>query len=66
NLDLASDVRLEVYNVLGSKIFVKNLGMKAAGSYDEIINVNQFPEGLYISKIVAGADEQVSRWVVNR
>lgn len=66
DLDVPGDVRLEVFNVLGTKMLVQNLGLKAAGMHSTSLYVNQLPEGLYISKIIAGTDEQVSKLIVSR
>lgn len=66
DLDLPGEVRLEVFNVLGSRMLTQNLGMKSSGTHSTTLNVNQLPEGLYISKIVAGTDEQVSKLIVSR
>jgi hypothetical protein len=66
NLSGQGSVRLEVVNILGNKMIVQELGNKTAGSNSETINVNQLPQGFYISRIISGNEEQVARLIINR
>ena len=66
NLSGQGNVRLEVVNILGNKMIVQELGNKTAGSNSETINVNQLPQGFYISRIISGNEEQVARLIINR
>ncbi len=61
NLKKTSEVQVELYNLLGSKMISDNL-YTISGSQQHSMDVGNLPEGLYIMVINAG-DDKVSRKV---
>jgi hypothetical protein len=61
NLKQTSEVQVELYNLLGSKMVSDNLN-KISGSQQYSMNVGNLPEGIYMMVINAG-DNKVARKV---
>jgi len=54
-----STVRLEVYNILGQRVYDENRGMMNAGQYNDVLDMSRFASGAYIYRIEAlGNDGQ--------
>lgn len=53
DLNERSVVRLEIYNLLGQKVVVRNLGLESAGTYQEKLDMSRYASGVYIYRIVA-------------
>lgn len=47
NLDQASDVSVEIYNTLGSKVFIQDFDKQTAGKHETILNLESFNNGIY-------------------
>ena len=57
DLNHASKVTLDIYNVLGQEVMENDYGTLGAGSYDKSINMDRFASGVYFYRIVAkGSD----------
>jgi len=54
DLTETADVRLQVFNILGQKVIVKDLGQKTPGSYKVTINATNLSSGVYIYRLKAG------------
>ena len=48
-----SNVRIDIYNVLGQRVVSLNLGMKNAGVYNETVDMSRYSSGVYIYRIDA-------------
>lgn len=59
----ASDVRFEVINILGEKIFEENYGYQQAGNYKINFNGENIPSGVYIYTLFVG-ENRLSRKMV--
>ena len=53
DLDFSSKVMIEIFDLVGKKVFETNLGDQPAGSNLTNINVSDFTNGLYLVKITA-------------
>ncbi len=53
DLRQASVVRLQVYNLLGQKVYEENLGEQSAGSFSRVIEMSRFASGVYVYRLVA-------------
>ena len=47
----ATDVKFNVFNILGEKVFEQNLGFQTAGSYKVIFYGKDLPSGVYVYSI---------------
>lgn len=54
DLNQASIVTLDIYNVLGQKVAVWNYGTMNPGRYNEVINMSRYASGVYFYRLVAG------------
>jgi hypothetical protein len=52
-LNSASPVTIEIFNLLGSKVFEQNFGTLGAGNYNKRIRTNDLPEGIYLMRLTA-------------
>lgn len=59
----ASDVRFEVINILGEKVFEENYGYQQSGNYTINFNGEDIPSGVYIYSVFAG-ENRLSRKMV--
>jgi subtilase family serine protease len=48
-----SNVRIDIYNVLGQRVMELNLGTKAAGAYNTTVDMSRFSSGIYVYRIDA-------------
>jgi hypothetical protein len=54
NLEQSVPVSVEIFNLLGAKVYERNFGAIAAGNFSNTINVSELPEGIYLMRINAG------------
>ncbi|MFZ1282369.1 MAG: T9SS type A sorting domain-containing protein, partial [Ignavibacteriaceae bacterium] len=47
----ASDVKFNVFNILGEKVFEQNFGYQTAGSYKVNFDGENLPSGVYVYSI---------------
>lgn len=59
----ASDVRFEVINILGEKVFEESYGYQQSGNYTINFDGKNFPSGVYIYSVFA-AENRLSRKMV--
>ena len=59
----SSDVRFEVINILGEKVFEENYGYQQSGNYTINFNGENIPSGVYIYSVFAG-ENRLSRKMV--
>ncbi|MBS4035840.1 MAG: T9SS type A sorting domain-containing protein [Ignavibacterium sp.] len=59
----ASDVRFEVINILGERVFEENYGYQQSGNYTLNFNGENIPSGVYIYTVFAG-ENRLSRKMV--
>jgi hypothetical protein len=57
-----SNVRIDIYNVLGQRVMELNLGTKGAGIYNTTVDLSHFSTGIYIYRIDA-VDAKGGRFV---
>jgi hypothetical protein len=54
-----SNVTLDIYNVLGQRVFEDNYGAMNAGRFNKVVNMDRFASGVYFYRIAAvGNDGQ--------
>jgi hypothetical protein len=51
NLENPTTASVEIYNLLGSKVYQEELGRLNAGSQSKAINVNDLNEGIYLMRV---------------
>ncbi len=54
NLNEASDVTINVFNLMGQQVMSINNGTQAAGNHNYTIDMNTLPAGNYVYHVVAG------------
>lgn len=64
-LDVASEVVIEVYNVLGERVLSEDLGTLAAGQYNEILSLGAFESGVYVVNLNANGNVSTQRVSLN-
>jgi hypothetical protein len=64
NLDKKSDVSIYVFDMNGRMVRNMKLDNLSAGAHKQTISVSDLRNGVYVVKLVAGSNEQVSRIVV--
>jgi hypothetical protein len=53
DLKQTSSVRLEVYNILGQRVYDENKGVMGSGRFNETFDMSRFASGVYIYRIAA-------------
>ena len=53
DLKEASNVQLEIYNVLGQRVMEENYGTMNAGEYSRNINMSSYASGVYFYRLIA-------------
>jgi hypothetical protein len=59
-----SEVRLDVYNVLGQKVVELVNTTQRAGKYEVVLNANNFASGVYFYRIQAGSFAEVKKMIL--
>jgi hypothetical protein len=62
----ASDVRFEVINILGEKVFEENYGYQQSGNYTINFDGKNIPSGVYIYSVFAGENRLSRKMVLMR
>lgn len=60
----SSNVSLEVYNITGQKVMVKDYGYKTAGSFTTQISADELPTGVYFYTVEAGTAKVTRKMIV--
>ena len=60
----SSNVKLEVYNITGQKVMIKDFGYKTAGSFTMQISADELPTGVYFYTVEAGATKVTRKMIV--
>ena len=66
NLEIASEVKVEIYNILGRRVETLFDGNKPAGNHQIIWNAENQPSGIYFSRIKAGDFTETKKMVLLR
>lgn len=61
----ASDVKIEVKNLIGQTVKAVDAGNQTAGSYSKQIDVKSLNDGLYLLNVKAGKENYATKIVVN-
>jgi len=64
SLTNGSNVSLEVYNITGQKVMVKDYGYKTAGSFTTQISADELPTGVYFYTVEAGTTKVTRKMIV--
>jgi len=64
SLTSGSNVNLEVYNITGQKVMIKDFGYKTAGSFTMQISADELPTGVYFYTVEAGATKVTRKMIV--
>jgi len=64
SLTNGSNVSLEVYNITGQKVMIKDFGYKTAGSFTMKISADELPTGVYFYTVEAGATKVTRKMIV--
>jgi hypothetical protein len=62
----SSDVRFEVINILGERVFEENYGYQQSGNYTINFNGENIPSGVYIYSVFAGENRLSRKMVLMR
>ncbi|MCP4634011.1 MAG: T9SS type A sorting domain-containing protein [candidate division Zixibacteria bacterium] len=63
NLKIASEIKVEIYNILGRKVETINEGEKPSGEHQIIWNAKDQPSGVYFYRIKAGDYSETKKMV---
>ncbi len=64
-LNTASKVEVNVYDVMGKRVMNNNFGQQSAGSHTYKINTSSLPAGIYIFNIQADGSQTTKKVLVN-
>jgi hypothetical protein len=64
SLKQGSNLNLEVYNITGQKVLVKDYGYKPAGTFTMTISADELPTGVYFYTVEAGAQKVTRKMIV--
>lgn len=64
NLEIASEIKIEIYNILGSKVETLFNGEKPAGNHQIIWNAESQPSGVYFYRLQAGDYTEIRKMVL--
>jgi hypothetical protein len=64
SLTNGSNVSLEVYNITGQKVMVRDYGYKTAGSFTTQISADELPTGVYFYTVEAGTTKVTRKMIV--
>jgi hypothetical protein len=65
-LETDQNVSIEIYNMIGNKVFEQELGFKGASTHNEQINITGLSNGLYFLRITAGNSQITQKLKVNQ
>ena len=65
-LNLPSDVRIELYDLLGRRVHTEVVGPKALGRHQEIIPVDKLAPGVYFYAVINGGIRLMSTIVISK
>ncbi len=66
-LNQTSDISIEVYNLIGSKVYSVSKEKQAPGNHDMPIAIgNNLSNGIYFIKLIAGASSNVLKFIVEK
>lgn len=60
-LETATTVSIELYNVVGAKVYGKRFGKVASGSFNHMLNLNQLTAGVYQVRVLTETGQTVKR-----
>ena len=63
-LDQPSEIRIEVYNILGKRVRVLEHGFRAAGEHSVQLVADELSTGVYFVRLSAGSNSQTRKMVV--
>ena len=66
DLDNSSDVSIEFYNVLGSRVYQQSLGYMWAGFNEARVDVTNLPSGIYVATLKNGNNQSTVRVKITR
>lgn len=61
-----SDVRVQLFNSIGQMVYEKDLGTQTSGTYSSRIDTQNLNSGIYICKIIRGADVKIIKIIKNK
>ncbi len=64
SLKQGSNLNLEVYNITGQKVIVKDYGYKSAGTFTMTISADELPTGVYFYTVEAGSQKVTRKMIV--
>jgi hypothetical protein len=59
-----NNVNLEVYNITGQRVLVKDYGYRPAGTFTMTISADELPTGVYFYTVEAGAQKVTRKMIV--
>ena len=62
----ASDVQMNIINMLGENVYSNDFGTLAAGNYNEVVNFNNMPNGLYLVNLNVNGKVSTLRLTVSK
>ncbi|MBU1369705.1 MAG: T9SS type A sorting domain-containing protein, partial [Bacteroidetes bacterium] len=68
NYDLANsaEVKVEIFNLVGAKVYENNLGRQLSGLNNQVINLNEFKNGMYLLRLTANNYPLTTKFMINK
>jgi hypothetical protein len=57
-------VQLNIVDVMGRVVYTENLGTRESGSYSQIVDCSNLPNGFYFVNMKIGKQTKVAKFVV--
>ncbi len=65
-LATAGDVQMNIINMLGENVYTNDFGTLAAGNYNEVVNLSNMPNGLYLVNLNVNGKVSTLRLTVSK
>jgi hypothetical protein len=62
----SSDVKVEIFNLLGAKVFERDFGRQLSGINNSLINLENFKNGMYLMRLTANNYPLTTKFMINR
>jgi hypothetical protein len=62
----SSDVKVEIFNLVGAKVFERDFGRQLSGINNSLINLENFKNGMYLMRLTAYNYPLTTKFMINR
>jgi hypothetical protein len=65
-LESEQNVTVELFNMLGEKVYGENLGLTSAGQHSMVLNTQQYEPGIYFVRLTTDNGTALKKLVIQR